>query len=44
MNVMDRVCETWIDEVVKLIINQVMDDLVMQQTLETICSRVYMRM
>ena len=42
MNMMDCVCETWIDEVVKLSVNQFMDDLVMQQTLETICSRVYM--
>ncbi len=41
MNVMDCEYETWIDEMVKLIMNQFMDDWVMQQTLETVCSRVY---
>ncbi len=28
MNMMDIMCETWSDEMVKLIMNQVMDDLV----------------
>jgi hypothetical protein len=40
MSMMDRMCETWSDEMVELIMNQVMDDLVLQQTLQTICSRV----